>query len=139
MEIRTVAQDAYVVKICARRGVQWDLCNPHFSKVFLYCFSQVESKPVSALLKSRRLKQVVTATKDMSLRAAKRLMAGRGLRQIPVVDGSQRVVGLLDRGSIALACRLEHIPQPPDEAQWIVFWFKFHLILVSTLKYYLLR
>ena len=71
----------------------------------LSCVSQVESKPVSALLKSRRLKQVVTATKDMSLRAAQRLMAGRGLRQVPVVDGSQRVVGLLDRDSIALACR----------------------------------
>ncbi|KAG0564110.1 hypothetical protein KC19_8G083600 [Ceratodon purpureus] len=68
---------------------------------------EVESKPVSALLKSRRLKQVVTATVNMSLRAAQRLMAGRGLRQIPVVDSSQRVVGLLDRESIALACRAE--------------------------------
>ncbi|XP_024392451.1 chloride channel protein CLC-e [Physcomitrium patens] len=68
---------------------------------------QVERKPVSSLLKGKRLKQVVTATRDMSLRAAQRLMAGRGLRQVPVVDGSQRVIGLLDRDSIALACRAE--------------------------------
>lgn len=84
-----------------------------FSQRSLWCLcSQVESQPVSAIWKSRRLKQVVTATKEMSLRAAQRLMAGRGLRQIPVVDVSQRVVGLLDRDSIALACRLEQLPQP---------------------------
>lgn len=100
-------------------------------------FLQVESKPVSALLKSRRVKQVVTATRGMSLRAAQRLMAGRGLRQIPVVDVNQRVVGLLDRDSIALACRLDSIPQPSvDDAQRIVFWFNFHFIVVSTLKYH---
>lgn len=107
VEIITVAQDTYVVSNCAYKGAQWPL-QSSFLKGFLLCLSQVESKPVSALLKSRRLKQVVTATGDMSLRAAQRLMAGRGLRQIPVVDVSQRVVGLLDRDSIALACRLEH-------------------------------
>jgi len=52
-------------------------------------------------------KQVVTATQGMSLRAALRLMTGRGLRQLPVLDASRRVVGMLDRDSIALACRAE--------------------------------
>jgi len=52
-------------------------------------------------------KQVVTATQGMSLRAALRLMTGRGLRQLPVLDASRRVVGMLDKDSIALACRAE--------------------------------
>ena len=68
----------------------------------------MENRPAFELLKSRRLKQVVTATKDMNLRTAQRLMAGRGLRQIPVLDSGGKVVGLLDRDSIALTCRFEN-------------------------------
>ncbi|KAL2650577.1 hypothetical protein R1flu_018705 [Riccia fluitans] len=60
--------------------------------------------------------KVVTVYPDMSLSDAQRKMAGRGLRQLPVVarksetQGKEmgfQVVGLLDRESIKLACRVE--------------------------------
>jgi len=62
---------------------------------------------IVAFWERAKSKQVVTATQGMSLRAALRLMTGRGLRQLPVLDASRQVVGMLDRDSIALACRAE--------------------------------
>ncbi len=72
---------------------------------------QAESSIV-AFWERAKSKQVVTATQGMSLRAALRLMTGRGLRQLPVLDASRQVVGMLDRDSIALACRYAN-PRPP--------------------------
>jgi len=71
---------------------------------------QAESSIV-AFWEKVKSKQVVTATQGMSLRAALCLMTGRGLRQLPVLDASRRVVGMLDKDSIALACR--YAPPPP--------------------------
>ncbi|CAM6082547.1 unnamed protein product [Calypogeia fissa] len=76
-------------------------------------------KPISALCRSVSSSgeiQVVTVFPDMTLKAAQRLMAGRGLRQIPVVADSkdtqgrgsgQLILGILDREGIKLACRAE--------------------------------
>ncbi|MCO5581203.1 hypothetical protein L7F22_035081 [Adiantum nelumboides] len=57
---------------------------------------------------------VVTAYPEMSLKAARKLMTARGLRQIPIVSrelylqGKVKVLlGILDRDCILLACRAE--------------------------------
>lgn len=80
---------------------------------------ELQTRPISSLCRSVSATgeiQVVTAFQDMTLRAAQRLMAGRGLRQLPVVAHSQDpqgkaggklVLGLLDREGIKLACRAE--------------------------------
>ena len=61
---------------------------------------------------------VVTVLPDVSLRTAVRLMTPRGLRQLPVValpaeeevgggevGATPRVIGVVDRDGISLACR----------------------------------
>ncbi|KAG6553623.1 hypothetical protein Mapa_004537 [Marchantia paleacea] len=79
---------------------------------------ELDQRPISALSRSVTggKAQVVTVYPDMSLTDAQRRMARRGLRQLPVVartwqnQGKQsgnHVVGLLDRESIKLACRVE--------------------------------
>ncbi|KAL3700990.1 hypothetical protein R1sor_019012 [Riccia sorocarpa] len=75
-------------------------------------------RPIAGIWKSVAGGQgkVLTVYPDMSLSDALRRMAGRGLRQLPVVarkpenQGQQmgsHVVGLLDREGIKLACRVE--------------------------------
>ncbi|BBM99348.1 chloride channel protein, CIC family [Marchantia polymorpha subsp. ruderalis] len=79
---------------------------------------ELDQRPISALCRSVTggKTRVVTVYPDMSLTDAQRRMARRGLRQLPVIartwksQGKQsgnHVVGLLDRESIKLACRVE--------------------------------
>jgi CBS-domain-containing membrane protein len=96
---------------------------------------QAESSIV-AFWERAKSKQVVTATQGMSLRAALRLMTGRGLRQLPVLDASRQVVGMLDRDSIALACRYAN--PPPQYLGFMVWNSKENLeqyILVNDAKH----
>lgn len=78
------------------------------------CFSvhvQVDDRPVSEVCTARSSGKLITAYPDMSLRAAERRMVTRGIRQLPVVakgetqQSGRRIVGLLDKDSIARACR----------------------------------
>jgi hypothetical protein len=95
---------------------------------------QAESSIV-AFWERAKSKQVVTATQGMSLRAALRLMTGRGLRQLPVLDANRQVVGMLDRDSIALACRYAPPPSPPLSPSGFRVYGLEQYILVNDVKH----
>ncbi|XP_024520426.1 chloride channel protein CLC-e [Selaginella moellendorffii] len=65
--------------------------------------SEVPQKKVSDICRTN----VVTAKLHMNLESAQRLLANRGLRQLPVLSEDGQVVGIIDQDAIKLACRVE--------------------------------
>lgn len=61
-------------------------------------------------------REVVTVSPETSLGAAARLMADRELKRLPVVDGRQRLVGILSRLDVLNTLAAVHLPEWHAEA-----------------------
>jgi chloride channel protein, CIC family len=59
------------------------------------------------------MRPAVTVTVHDSLRRALQKMRAEGVRELPVVDDDERVVGFIDEGALAHVY-LDHVPAPPS-------------------------